>query len=172
MLLALDLSTKSTGYAIFDKDKLIESGCITASSTDTIKRIYKMIDEIKTICSKFNIDEIIAEEVHPENQYGVGNIRTQKVLMWLQGALEFFIHDKYDNKLSIQYVYPSEWRKVCGIKTGKNQKRSDLKPADVQFVKDTFNLDVNDDEADAICIGYFHIHKPQEKVITWGSLKT
>ena len=31
MLLALDLSTKSTGYAIFDKDKLIESGCITAS---------------------------------------------------------------------------------------------------------------------------------------------
>ena len=68
MLLALDLSTKSTGYAVFENDKLIESGCLTASSTDTIKRIYKIIDGIKSICEKFNIDEIIAEEVHPENQ--------------------------------------------------------------------------------------------------------
>ena len=34
IILSLDLSTKSTGYAIFTDDKLTDYGCITASSTD------------------------------------------------------------------------------------------------------------------------------------------
>ena len=43
MILSLDLSTKSSGIAIFDNDKkLIDYTCITASSTDLVKRIYKI----------------------------------------------------------------------------------------------------------------------------------
>ena len=38
MILSLDASTKSTGYAIFDEDKLITYGCISASSQDNIER--------------------------------------------------------------------------------------------------------------------------------------
>ena len=49
MLLSLDLSTKSSGYAIFDEGILIKYGCITSASTDTIKRIYIMRDAINQL---------------------------------------------------------------------------------------------------------------------------
>jgi tRNA A37 threonylcarbamoyladenosine modification protein TsaB len=45
-LLALDCSTKATGVAIFDGCTLLGSSVITASSTDLIKRIHKMVDTI------------------------------------------------------------------------------------------------------------------------------
>ena len=54
----------------------------------------------------------------------------------------------------MEYVYPGTWRKDCGIRTGRGIKREALKKADIQFVKDNYNIDVNDDIADAICIGH------------------
>ena len=163
MLLSLDLSTKSSGVAIFDNDKkLIDYTCITASSTDLIKRIYKIIDELKLFCQKYdNIDTVVIEEVRPEgNQYGVGNQKTHKALMYLQAALIFFMHDSYP-KIKIEYLYPSEWRSRCGLHTGRGIKREELKKADIAFVKKVYNIDVNDDIADAIGIGYAYL-TPEE----------
>ena len=44
MFLSLDLSTKSSGWAVFEDTKLVEYGCITSAATDLIKRIHIMID--------------------------------------------------------------------------------------------------------------------------------
>lgn len=60
----------------------------------------------------------------------------------------------YNKKLEMELIYPSSWRAAIGIKTGRGIKRTTLKEKDIQFVKENYNLDVNDDEADAICIGY------------------
>ena len=57
-----------------------------------------------------------------------------------------------------EFVFPNTWRAACGIPTGRNQRES-LKPRDIAFVKKQFNLDVNDDIADAICIGYYAINQ-------------
>lgn len=163
MLLSLDLSTKSSGIAIFDNDKkLIDYTCITASSTDLVKRIYKIINDLKLFCQKYdNIDTVIIEEVRPEgNQYGVGNQKTHKALMYLQAALVFFMHDNYP-KVKIEYLYPSEWRSRCGLHTGRGIKREELKKADIAFVKKLYNIEVNDDIADAIGIGYAYL-SPEE----------
>ena len=40
------------------------------------------------------------------------------------------------------------------LKRGRGITRETLKQKDMEFVKEKFNKDVNDDEADAICIGY------------------
>ena len=167
-LLSLDLSTKSTGYAVFEDDVLVDYGCIKASSTDVINRIQKIIKEINNVLLKHsNIEKIIVEEVRPENgQYGVGNLRTHKVLMWLQAALEFIIHDNFSS-ISIEYLYPSEWRKVCGIQTGRGIVREKLKQADIAFVKKVYNIEVNDDIADAIGIGHSYINKFDNE-INWA----
>ena len=93
-LLSLDLSTKSSGWAIFTDGDLKDHGCITSSSTDLIKRIHIMADAIDEILQNNEIDKIIVEEVRPEGGYGVGNQKTHKALMYLQAALEFLIHDK------------------------------------------------------------------------------
>lgn len=168
MILSLDLSTKSSGWAIFNEQELIDYGCITSSSTDLIKRIHIMIDEIDKILQENEISKIIVEEVRPEGGYGVGNQKTHKALMYLQAALEFLIHDNYNKKVEIEYIFPSSWRAKCGIKNGRGIKRTSLKEADIAFVKENFNLDVNDDEADAICIGFANFKSDDSNEINWA----
>jgi Holliday junction resolvasome RuvABC endonuclease subunit len=53
MILALDASTKSTGYAIFENKNLITSGCITSASTDVYKRIHIMRDSLDMILIRY-----------------------------------------------------------------------------------------------------------------------
>lgn len=48
-ILALDASTKSTGFAVFKDKQLLVCNCITASSTDLYKRIHKMVDSVLII---------------------------------------------------------------------------------------------------------------------------
>ena len=163
-ILSLDLSTKSSGWAIYQDKELIDHGCITASSNDLIKRIYKMIDSIEEILNKYTIDKIIVEEVRPDiGGYGAGNQQTHKALMWLQASLAFKIHDNFSN-IEIEYIYPSSWRAVLGIKNGRGIKRTTVKEADIAFVKENFNIEVNDDEADAICIGYAHFNQGKNEI--------
>ena len=165
-ILSLDLSTKSSGWAYFKDGELKDHGCITSSSTDLIKRIYKMTEGIAEILNKYSIDKIIAEEVRPEGGYGVGNTKTHRALMWLQAATAFLIHDKYSN-IEIEYIYPSSWRATLGIKNGRGIKRTTLKEQDIQFVKDKYNIVVNDDEADAICIGLSQYQEKDNNEINW-----
>lgn len=167
MILSLDLSTHSSGWSVFDGTKLVDYGCITSSSTDLIKRIYIMKNGIKEILEKYTIDKIIAEEVRPDGTgYGVGNLKTHRALMFLQAALEFLIHDDYA-KVKIEYVYPSSWRAACGIQNGRGIKRTSLKELDIKFVKDNYGIEVNDDIADAICIGHSLINKLNNE-INWA----
>lgn len=149
-ILAIDGSTKSTGIAIFEGSKLISYDCITASSDNVFKRIRKMQTEIRKILEEnSDIKTIYIEDVLPEDVKG--NRTVFKALMYLQGYLcEVF----KDFNIAPTFIFPSEWRAKCGIHTGKGIKRDPLKAEDVKFVKDKFNLDVNDDIADAICIGY------------------
>lgn len=153
-VLALDLSTKSTGWAIFENKKLIDSGCITASSTNVLNRIEKITKELRTIFNEHKPDDIIVEEVLPEDVKH--NQQVFKALMYLQAsiALEF---NKDDKKLN--FYVSSEWRKKCGIRTGRGITRDMVKAADIKFVKDNYNIEANDDICDAICIGHAYTHQ-------------
>lgn len=106
MILSLDLSTKSSGWAVFENGELMDHGCITSASTDLIKRIHIMTDAIEQLLNKYEIKTIIVEEVRPEGGYGVGNTQTHRALMWLQASIAFLVHDKF-NKTTIDYIYPS-----------------------------------------------------------------
>lgn len=168
-IISLDLSTKSSGIAVFDDEQLIDWNCITASSTDVIYRIKKISTEIQSFIIKYAPDIILLEEVRPEDSFAsVKNQHTQKVLMWLQAAVIFCTHD-VNPKIKIEYLYPSEWRKICGIKTGRGIKREFLKNNDILFVQEKFGIKVNDDVADACCIGYAYLHpNKEEEMQNWG----
>ena len=99
-ILSLDCSTKSTGWAIYNsKKQLIDYGCITASSTDLIKRISKMVQGLDEVCKKYkNIDTIIMEEVRPDIGH-TSNPKTWKALMWLQAANNFYIYSQLTKRL-------------------------------------------------------------------------
>lgn len=160
-LLSLDLSTKRTGYAIFKDKKLILHGYFSTTSTDVINRIKKMTVEIKQLIQEHQPKKIVIEEVRPDdNTHGVGNLHTHKVLMWLQASIEFMVHDDFTG-ITIEYLYPSEWRKACGISTGRGLKRESLKAADIAFVANTYQITTDDDQADAICLGHAALQKIQ-----------
>ena len=125
-----------------------------------------MTDGIAEILNKYSITKIIVEEVRPEGGYGVGNTKTHRALMWLQAATAFLIHDKYSN-IEIEYIYPSSWRASLGIKNGRGIKRASLKEQDIEYVKEKYNISVNDDTADAICIGLSQYQKQDSNEINW-----
>ena len=156
-IISIDASTKSTGIAIYNHNQLTYYTCLTASSADLFRRIQKITNEIKDIISQnLDLDYLILQQVRPDN--GFSNIKTHKALMYLQGNIAMMLYT-YFKHMQIDYLYPSEWRKVCGIKQGRGVQRSTLKQSDINFVKQHFNIQVNDDIADAICIGYAYINK-------------
>jgi Holliday junction resolvasome RuvABC endonuclease subunit len=161
-VLSIDASTKSTGIAYFNGQNLEAYECFTASSTDLIKRIKKITNLINKFIQKYEVEKIILEEVRPEN--GLQNIKTHRVLMWLQAAIAFIVHDNYP-KIEIEYIYPSEWRAACNIRTGRGIKRKELKTADINFVKDKFGIEANDDICDAIGIGYGYLKIYDNKIL-------
>ena len=148
--LALDLSTKSSGYAIFDQQELRDYGCITAGSASLFKRIDKIISELELILSKYKIDNVLIEDVYPEDVKYNQNVFS--ALKYLQGFVLHLL--ERHNIVNVKFFTASEWRKRCGIHTGRGVVRESLKPKDIKFVHDQFGLDVNDDVADAICIGF------------------
>lgn len=156
VILALDPSTKSTGWAIYTDGSLTAYGVITAGSNNLFHRIDKMIEEIKKIIVEYKPIEVALEDVIPEDVQHNNNVFN--ALKYLQG---YILHTLDDNKITEYKLYTaSEWRSKCGIGTGPGIKRGSLKPQDIAFVKKYYNKTVNDDIADAICIGHAYTHKP------------
>lgn len=145
-ILSLDLSTKSTGWCIGQNQFIISYGCITASSKDVMKRIIKIRDELSQIIKENKVQKIIMEQVRPDF-----NSHTGKILMWLQGIITMAAYE-INSKIEYDFIGASTWRATLKIKQGRGIKRNDLKPQDIQYVKNKYNITVNDDEADAICI--------------------
>lgn len=153
-IIGLDCSTKSTGFSVFNDKELIDYGCLTASSTDLIKRINLIMSKIKDVLQKHpDTKTIIMEEVIPSTGK---NIKTWKALIYLQAAIVIYLHNEFP-QIKIELIYPNSWRAKIGIHTGRNITRDQLKNEDINFVKQKYNIDVNDDVADAICIAHSHI---------------
>lgn len=144
--LSLDLSTKSSGWAVWEDNNLKSHGCIVKNSKDVIKRITQMRNQVINLIRFYNIDKVIMEEVRPDY-----NTHTGKVLIWLQAAVVIAAY-QLKPKIEYDFINASEWRAALNIKQGKGIKRNQLKPQDIQYIKDKYNIEVNDDEADAICI--------------------
>lgn len=145
-ILTLDLSTKSSGYAIGTEEKLQNHGFFSFSHKDPRKRIIQMREAISTLIKNNKIDKIIMEEVRPEY-----NSHTMKVLMWLQAVIVIAAYE-INPQIQCEFIGASSWRAQLKIKQGKGIKREVLKPQDIQYVKNKYNITVNDDQADAICI--------------------
>lgn len=155
-LIAIDASTHSSGIAIYKHNKLYKTECITASSSNLFNRIETMVQGIRQLLIKNpDLEYIVLEQVRQQNYT---NMKTTKALMYLQGCIAMMVHKNFDYML-IDFLYPSEWRKVCHISQGRGVRREDQKKNDIQWVKYQFNIEVNDDIADAVGLGFAYINK-------------
>ena len=151
-VLSLDLSTKSSGWAIYQDSKLIDSGYITATSTNVYNRIQKITSELELIVKKYNPTKVYSEQPEPAS---VGNnMDVYRKLTFMHGDVCIMLNHY---QLRMELCTSSHWRSLVGIKTGRGIKRDSLKPKDIAKVKQIFNKTCNDDQADAILIGLAYV---------------
>lgn len=159
-VMTLDLSTKQSGWCVGAGAAISSHGCITASHKDVVKRIIKMRDQIVLLIKNNDIETIVMEQVRPDF-----NLHTGKVLMWLQAVIVVAAYE-INPKIKIEFINPSEWRATLKIRQGRGIRRDQLKPQDIQYVKNKYGIIVNDDEADAICI-FDAYHLKNDNEINW-----
>lgn len=144
-ILGLDTSTSSTGYAVIDNGKLICYGSIKPpKKLNTIEKIIYIEKEIKEIISKKKVEYIVIEQL--------AVMRSANTTRVLAGLLYHLIIEFTKKDILTILVRPSEWRSHCGIK-GKG--REELKQNAINYIKSKYKIDVNDDEADSICIAEY-----------------
>lgn len=164
ILLAIDQSTRRVGYSIYENENLVQFGSFEPEyKLNTDKRIAEirlwLKNAIKTIG---NIDLILLEDIQLQtringsNKYFTNqgnNVLTFKVLAQLQGVL---INLCNELSLSYEIVSSSTWKSAIGITSSlrDNQKREAI-----EFVEEKYGLYADEDEADAVCMGYYRIKK-------------
>ena len=77
-LLALDQSSKITGYAIFDDDQLLTYGKFSLDDDDVGERLVKFRNKIQSLIIDNNINEVVFEDIQLQNNI-INNVKTFKV---------------------------------------------------------------------------------------------
>ena len=159
VMLTIDSSTKKTGIAVWingyfkkrylinydEKDNKGKSYYKDCKTMDT--RYPLMVRDIYNILNQYQ-----PKILYIEDEVVSRNMATCRFLFRLQGVIEGWC---LSNGCEFNTVRPSQWRSACGFEQGKGHDRDDLKKQAIAFVKKIYGIDVTDDEADAICIGYY-----------------
>ena len=155
-LLALDQASVNTGWALFEKDKLIDYGVYTPKG-EIEERLVQLRNWVLSFIEKYKNDIYIAiEDIQLQTQSRqLGRdvaVTTYRKLAWVQGVLiELFT----STKTPYEIVHSSSWKSTCNIK-GANRDAQKANAA--LYVQNTFNISPSQDTCDAICIGQ-HILK-------------
>lgn len=159
-LLSLDTSSTKTGWAIFKNGIYKESGVLDWNHIkETDNRLQLMYIKIVQHIEKYQPDILVIEK----DVVGSGkrlNMSTINTLIKLIGGIWAYCiqlnmdttmnNSNGDFKIFYTEYTPAEWRSLVGI---KEHNRDKCKEASIKRIKDIYNLDVDDNEADAINIG-------------------
>ena len=165
-IIALDAATYNTGWAIFDDNTLIKYGVFSVNHSTEVERIEAFKQWLINMIAIWRPDQVIVEDIQLQrektSEYETpDNINTYKVLAHLQGVIQ---NTLFELKVPFEAVYAGVWRKACEI---KGRFRADQKKNAQLKVKQWFNIDVTNDEADAICIGKYLCKKSIPNIIVW-----
>ena len=150
-LLALDQSSRITGWAVFKDKKLEAYGKIVYdASTPVEERLHGLRIWVKKLIEQYDITEVMLEDIQLQNNV-VNNVQTFKVLAEVFGVLaELCI----ELDIPQSAVLASVWKSKLGI---KGAARAEQKRNAQQWVINTYNCKPTQDECDAICIGQYTI---------------
>lgn len=157
-ILSIDDATAISGWAIYDDKELVAYGKLELTQKDTVERISKVRQWLINMIENWKPNRIAIEDIQLQKFTGkTGHseaaVTTYKVLAQLQGAL---LVTCFEKNIPCSVIHTATWRSHCNIKA---KSRADQKRAAQLYVKNKFNKDVTQDEADAICIGSYMVEK-------------
>lgn len=172
-LLALDQATQVTGWSLWDGEMLIKYGVFQVTSRDKIERLSQIHFWLLSLITNYQPDIVVLEDIQMQDfsgnksddgnsRYDTIGVTTFKSLAELLGVLQVALKE---NKIDFKVVPSQTWRKGVNI---KGVKRADRKRSAQRLVKSLYDINVTEDEADAICIGkYWVTNKAIPKAIKW-----
>ena len=144
-IIGVDASTSRTGLSLFEDGKLVKYKVIDLKNIKNADvRIPQMMVGIADVLHRWNGDSLYVED-----SWCAANVEVTKMLSNIIGAIMYVCES---TGCGFNKFRPNEWRKVVGLTLGK-KKRAELKAEAIQYVKETYGMEVGDDEAEAICIG-------------------
>ena len=149
-ILALDQSSKTTGWAIFKEGKLIDSGIFSFTDKKISMRLVKIKNKILKFIQEYKVDEVILEDIQLQTEV-TNNVQTFKALAEVYGVITETLEEL---KIPFETVYATVWKSKLGI---KGYNRSVQKKNAQKYVSEIFKKEVSEDESDAICIGDYKL---------------
>lgn len=158
-IIALDQSTTTTGFSIFDGTDLLQSGIYKPKNDGIVVRIADTHQWFVSMLQTVKPDCVIFEDIQKQQ-----NIKTFRHLAFLLGVL---IVSAIEHKLPYRTFLSSEWRKPFNITAGT---RTDKKQAARQKIIKFYDFKPGFDEAEAILIGRYYAtkHKKEATLFKWG----
>jgi Holliday junction resolvasome RuvABC endonuclease subunit len=145
VIAGIDASTNKTGISIFADGKYFEHTLIDLHKIkDSTERIPKMMMAICEYLDEFVVDKIIMEESMMTN-----NISTVKMLSNIAGAVMYYAAS---HEIEFEFTLPTHWRKKIGLSQSNKIKREVLKAEAILAVKQEYNMELTDDEAESVLI--------------------
>lgn len=157
-ILAFDQASITSGWAVYDEENLIKYGTYTSDGKNSTNRIALTKEWVASMIMKWNPDEVIFEDIQLQkfgSEEGQENVLTYKKLAHLQGVL---VNYAYEINLPFKIVPPATWRSYSEI---KGKYRTDRKKNAQLKIKKLYDVNVTQDEADAILIGRWAAHEAQ-----------
>lgn len=159
-ILAIDNALALSGWAVYADDKLFKYGTFKTNSTDSLgARLNEIKRCIFDLLERYNIDWVYFEDCQNQSNR---NLQTYSKLSMVKGIIFYTL---YNAAMPCDCLSPATWRSILNkefkIKFGRSRK--DQKAAAKNFVKEYFDIEVSEDEADAICIGLAGIVKKKSE---------
>ena len=161
-LLALDQSSKVTGYTVLEDGKIIEVNHFECTGDDLGNRLAQFRKKIIYLIEKYDIDEIVFEDIQLQDVNGnkETGIKTFKVLAEVFGIMHELCSEI---KMPYTAVLPIKWKahfKIAG--KGRTQEKKMAQT----YVEKNCNMKCTEDEADSLCIALYHFD--QSNVFDWS----
>lgn len=147
-VMAIDFSTTSTGWSVFQGKRLLTCGTIKIKSKEFVKRVEKTSLSLKNIVEAYNVKKIYIEQMNVIN-----NFKTLRTLAYSHGILYGYLKD-----YQIEYINVNTWRKYHfeGKHNKKEYKELAIQKAKKYLLDERLKRDIeSDDEAEAILIGIY-----------------
>lgn len=156
--LAIDQSSRMTGYAIFDNKNLVTFGHFSIPANKALgQRLESFYIHLKNLIDVYNIEEVYFEGIQHQ-----GNVETYKKLAMIQGMIYYCTQVL---KIPCKELAPSHWRSIIKEKYKINfgRARAEQKATAKKFVKDHLQKEATEDECDAICLGLAALYEKDKQ---------
>lgn len=164
-VLALDQASRTTGFSIFDNGKLIKYGTFHTDLDDEIARCVRIKSWLLSMIENWRPDFIALEgiQLQEEGTTVKMGVTVFQTLARLQGIL---METCFNANIPYEVCPTNTWRHACGV---KGKARSDKKRSMQLLVEQWYDVQVSDDEADAIGIGYYYSTKVNKNttIVSW-----